>query len=305
MGLAMLHQRVGAFSFAFEETFGSAAGAAQPDWYGRLMRRSMVVLTHEITHMFGLKHCSYWQCRMEVAGGRSGDILADLDEVAPDICPVDLRKLQKSVGFDIAERYQALAAVAREVQAMLRTKENGDVLASLFDADAAWYEARAESTRPPEATTASAATVPAQVAQPLELKRTVSGTLRVRTEQGWATAVTKDGETLIDVPGLTAEGCDDKPDIVRVCSGDRYSSDEEMDEEGDPGPNSTAASHTMRVVPSAKPRDAFEAKAHYQRRAATRGTAQVAPTQSSSSRQPMRGRQPAVVSMHFPHIKLG
>ena len=48
-----------------------------------------MVLTHEITHMFGLKHCSDWQCRMEVAGGRTGDILGDLDEVRP-CCIIDI-----------------------------------------------------------------------------------------------------------------------------------------------------------------------------------------------------------------------
>jgi archaemetzincin len=54
-GEAQLDKSVGIFSFA---RYG--APAATPDF----LRRCCMVLTHEVTHLFGVKHCVYAQCLM-------------------------------------------------------------------------------------------------------------------------------------------------------------------------------------------------------------------------------------------------
>lgn len=54
-------------------------------------------IIHECGHTLGLGHCSAWKCLMN--GGMS-DFM--------QLCPMDLRKHQYTVGFDVLERYQGL-----------------------------------------------------------------------------------------------------------------------------------------------------------------------------------------------------
>ena len=60
-------------------------------------------LVHEVSHMFGLKHCIYYKCLMN---GNNGD------ESSPGyLCAVCLRKLQSTLKFNLADRFRALAEV--------------------------------------------------------------------------------------------------------------------------------------------------------------------------------------------------
>src|SRR5208337_989956 len=68
-----------------------------------LLRRSCKVLAHETAHMFGLAHCIYFRCLMN-----GSNHLAESDARPMHLCPVCLRKLQTSVGFDVVHRYQNL-----------------------------------------------------------------------------------------------------------------------------------------------------------------------------------------------------
>ena len=78
---------VGVFSLDWESLFGrtplddgsmtSAEGAAAVR-AAQLLRRSLIVMTHEITHMFGIRHCEYFHCRMMDAYAMD-DVLADTD----------------------------------------------------------------------------------------------------------------------------------------------------------------------------------------------------------------------------------
>jgi len=67
--------------------------------------------------MLGVKHCVFFNCLMN--GSNS---LAESDRRPLHLCPVDLRKLQWSIGFEIVERYRRLlafwndAGVATEAQ---------------------------------------------------------------------------------------------------------------------------------------------------------------------------------------------
>jgi len=101
-GQASLRERVGVYSFArYDPVF---FGQARPDDYQTLLlRRSCKVLVHETAHMFGLQHCVYFDC---VINGSNN--LRESDRRPLRLCPVCLRKLQYSAGFDVIKRYEAL-----------------------------------------------------------------------------------------------------------------------------------------------------------------------------------------------------
>ena len=106
-GQASLRERVGVYSFArYDPAFYGEARAA--DYQTLLFRRSCKVLAHETGHMFGLAHCTFFNCLMN-----GSNHLAESDRRPLHLCPVCLRKLQWSIGFDVAERYRALERVSR------------------------------------------------------------------------------------------------------------------------------------------------------------------------------------------------
>jgi archaemetzincin len=101
-GQASLRERVGVYSFArYDPAFyGEKRG---DDYREVLLRRSCKVLAHETAHMFGLTHCIYFQCVMN-----GSNHLNESDARPIHLCPVCLRKLHSSVGFDVVKRYQLL-----------------------------------------------------------------------------------------------------------------------------------------------------------------------------------------------------
>jgi archaemetzincin len=106
-GQASLRERVGVYSFArYDPAFyGEPRG---PGYETLLLRRSCKVLAHETGHMFGLAHCTFFNCLMN-----GSNHLAESDRRPLHLCPVCLRKLQWSIGFDVLERYTAMERVAR------------------------------------------------------------------------------------------------------------------------------------------------------------------------------------------------
>jgi archaemetzincin len=106
-GQASLRERVGLYSFArYDPAFyGEPRGK---DYQAVLLRRSLKVLAHETAHMFGLTHCIYFNCLMN-----GSNHLPESDRRPLHLCPVCLRKLQFSVGFDVVKRYEALAQFYR------------------------------------------------------------------------------------------------------------------------------------------------------------------------------------------------
>lgn len=94
--------RVGVYSFArCDPTF---FGAARPeDFHSLMVKRCCSTMAHELTHMFGVQHCISYQCLMN--GSNS---VEEADRQPLHLCPVDLRKLHSSVGFDVIKRYEAL-----------------------------------------------------------------------------------------------------------------------------------------------------------------------------------------------------
>jgi archaemetzincin len=101
-GQASLRERVGVYSFArYDPRFYGEAPTA--DSRELVLRRSCKVLAHEACHMFGIEHCIWFRCLMN-----GSNHLAEADARPLHLCPVDLRKLQWSVGFDVVARYRRL-----------------------------------------------------------------------------------------------------------------------------------------------------------------------------------------------------
>jgi archaemetzincin len=121
-GMASLRERVGVQSFARQDPafFGEPRPAG---WQTLARRRATWALVHEISHMFGLSHCTWWRC--VVAGANHQD---EADRSPLHACPVCLRKLHSAIRFDPAAREDALAAVFGRLG---------------IDDEAAWSAARA------------------------------------------------------------------------------------------------------------------------------------------------------------------
>merc|ERR1719240_216953 len=97
---------VGVFSFArYSANFGrSVARSLTATERDRLLKRSCKTMAHEVTHVFGLRHCIYFHCIMN---GNNGD-----EHTPLALCPICMRKLHDAVGpahFKIQERYKSLA----------------------------------------------------------------------------------------------------------------------------------------------------------------------------------------------------
>jgi archaemetzincin len=107
-GQADVRYRVGVYSFArYDPRFYGQRASTNSS---RLMlRRSCKVLAHETGHMFGIHHCIWYRCLMN-----GSNHLAEADARPLHLCPVDLRKLQWSIGFDVVERYRCLKTFAEQ-----------------------------------------------------------------------------------------------------------------------------------------------------------------------------------------------
>ena len=125
-GEALYDKRVGVFSFArFSDSFFDKNKSFVFDSY--LLYHSCSTLTHEICHTFGIRHCIYYTCLMN--GYNS---LEEADKKKLYECPLCLRKLQNSIGFDPLERYKKLMEI---------TKKFG----GYFENACKWYEKRINS----------------------------------------------------------------------------------------------------------------------------------------------------------------
>lgn len=108
-GQASFRERVGVYSFArYDPAFYREKRGK--DYEKIMLRRSCRVLAHETGHMFGLEHCIYFRC---VLNGSNN--LKESDARPLHLCPVCLRKLQHSIGFDVVARYVKLLQFYKKV----------------------------------------------------------------------------------------------------------------------------------------------------------------------------------------------
>jgi archaemetzincin len=106
-GEAMLDQRVGVYSLVrFYPAF--MGGQDTPESDKLVLRRSLQVLVHETGHMFGVHHCQRYECMMN--GSNSMD---ESDRAPMHLCPDCLKKFRWNIGFDVVDRYAALAKFYR------------------------------------------------------------------------------------------------------------------------------------------------------------------------------------------------
>ena len=108
-GQASPRERVGVFSFArYDPAFyGEERGRKYQEV---LLRRSCKVLVHETGHIFSLEHCIYFRCVMN-----GSNHLQESDSRPLSLCPVCLRKLQFSIGFDVEDRYRRLLGFYQQI----------------------------------------------------------------------------------------------------------------------------------------------------------------------------------------------
>jgi len=129
-GQASLRTRVGVYSFArYDPAF--YGNKRTKDYQKILLRRSCKVLVHETGHMFGLTHCIYFKCVLN-----GSNHLKESDSRPMHLCPVCLRKLQHSIGFDVISRYTKLFRFYRKLE---------------LDDEARWIANRLEYILGPEA----------------------------------------------------------------------------------------------------------------------------------------------------------
>ena len=104
-GQASIKNRTGVFSFArFDPAFYDDPRPADVETL--ILRRSCHTLAHETCHIFGMQHCIYFQC--PVNGSNNLD---ENDSRPMQLCPVCLRKLHSTIGFNSIERDRRLVEV--------------------------------------------------------------------------------------------------------------------------------------------------------------------------------------------------
>ena len=73
------------------------------------------VMTHELCHTFGMKHCYYFECAMNES--------SSIEEAARQplfLCPVCLRKLQRALRFSVLERLRAMVLQCQDLHQVVK-----------------------------------------------------------------------------------------------------------------------------------------------------------------------------------------
>ena len=120
LGHAYLHTGCAVFSFGryFTSRFSDKLPTAR-DQLRELWVLARVV-SHELCHTLGMKHCYYFQCAMNES--TSVEVAATQPLF---LCPVCLRKLKKWVDIDILGRYLRLKEVLCEMKEVLTSAVTG------------------------------------------------------------------------------------------------------------------------------------------------------------------------------------
>ena len=117
-GWANYRQRTGVFSFV--RYTAEVLHEDIPDPAQELLFNACHVMVHEAGHMFGMTHCTYYECTMNGFNSREEQMVMNRCKCAftnlhSVLCPVCLRKLQSVIGFNVKGRFQALLAVCNEL----------------------------------------------------------------------------------------------------------------------------------------------------------------------------------------------
>ncbi|RUS70942.1 hypothetical protein EGW08_021299, partial [Elysia chlorotica] len=105
LGEASVQHRAASVSFGrFEfKDFNASTYKDIEQIDGAVLWKLLKSSSHELCHLLGLQHCTFFQCAMN----ESASVGEAMDQPL-FLCPVCLRKLQKACGFDVLERYLLL-----------------------------------------------------------------------------------------------------------------------------------------------------------------------------------------------------
>lgn len=107
-GEADLSTGVGVFSFCrYSPVFFDPFADPAPEL---VLQRACKVMTHEICHMFGLRHCIHFSCLMN-----GSNHLDELDANGLWLCPVCLFKLIDGFRWNLVSRYTGLLCCAEQL----------------------------------------------------------------------------------------------------------------------------------------------------------------------------------------------
>ena len=97
-GQASLKKRIGVSSYRrYYENFLDSSN------FNTCFERIIKTTTHELCHMFSLKHCRIYKCLLN-----GSNHMEEADSKPLWLCPECLAKLQNCIKFDLFERYDKL-----------------------------------------------------------------------------------------------------------------------------------------------------------------------------------------------------
>ena len=76
----------------------------------QLLYNACHVMVHETGHMYGMTHCTHYECTMN--GFNSAQ---EMERMKKYLCPVCLGKLQSVIGFNVKQRFVKLKEVCMEL----------------------------------------------------------------------------------------------------------------------------------------------------------------------------------------------
>ena len=100
-GQADIVERVGVWSLA-----RNGDPSLSQEMFDTVLRRTVATALHETGHLFGLWHCPFYECLMNGSNHRK-----ESDQRPLWLCPIDLRKLQILLGWDLKQRFHDLKVV--------------------------------------------------------------------------------------------------------------------------------------------------------------------------------------------------
>jgi len=111
-GQAYLRKRTGVSSFRryFENKLDSTN-------YRTCLQRTIKTTTHELSHMFSIKHCRIYKCLLN-----GSNHMQEADSKPLWLCPECLAKLQNCLKFDLFERYDHLIEFFNKYQMSAEVK---------------------------------------------------------------------------------------------------------------------------------------------------------------------------------------
>ncbi|GFR67317.1 archaemetzincin-2 [Elysia marginata] len=124
LGEASVQHQAAAISFGrFEfSRFDAATHRDVVEINGAILWKLLKSSSHELCHLLGLQHCTFFQCAMNESSS-----VPEAMEQPLFLCPVCLRKLQRACGFDVLERYvllrKFLTGVADQVSDEAKVQE--------------------------------------------------------------------------------------------------------------------------------------------------------------------------------------